>query len=92
MWFGVEVNQGKRAVILDLKTESGREALACLVRKTDVVLHNFLDRSARSLGIAHEQLAAVNPDIISCQIRASSSDARTPMALLNSRNCFSRIL
>ncbi|KPK28239.1 MAG: hypothetical protein AMJ66_10745 [Betaproteobacteria bacterium SG8_40] len=70
MWFGVEVNQGKRAVILDLKTESGREALACLVRKTDVVLHNFLDRSARSLGIAHEQLAAVNPDIISCQISA----------------------
>ncbi len=70
MWFGVEVNQGKRAIILDLKTESGREALARLVRKTDVVLHNFLDRSARSLGIAHEQLAAINPDIISCQVSA----------------------
>ena len=70
MWFGVEVNQGKRAIILDLKTESGREALASLVRQTDVVLHNFLDRSARSLGIAHEQLAAIKPDIISCQISA----------------------
>ncbi len=75
MWFGVEVNQGKRAVILDLKTESGREALARLVQKTDVVLHNFLDRSARSLGIAHEQLAAVNPEIISCQISAWGGSA-----------------
>ncbi len=70
MWFGIEVNQGKRAIILDLKTAAGREALGRLVRNTDVVLHNFLDRSARSLGIAHEQLAAVNPDIISCQVSA----------------------
>jgi crotonobetainyl-CoA:carnitine CoA-transferase CaiB-like acyl-CoA transferase len=70
MWFGVDVNQGKRAIVLDLKAESGRQALARLIQKTDVVLHNFLDRSAQSLGIAHEQLAAINPDIISCQISA----------------------
>ena len=70
MWFGVDVNQGKRALVLDLKTEAGKAALARLVEGADVVLHNFLDRSARSLGIAHDQLAAVNPDIISCQIGA----------------------
>ena len=70
MWFGVDVNQGKRALVLDLKSESGRAALARLVEGADVVLHNFLDRSARSLGIAHDQLAAINPDIVSCQIGA----------------------
>ena len=70
MWFGVDVNQGKRAVVLDLKTEDGKAALARLVEGADVVLHNFLDRSARSLGIAHDQLAAINPDVISCQIGA----------------------
>ncbi|UCH47656.1 MAG: CoA transferase [Betaproteobacteria bacterium] len=70
MWFGVDVNQGKRAVVLDLKTEAGREVMARLVKDSDVVLHNFLDHSARSLGIAHDQLAAINPDIISCQISA----------------------
>ena len=64
MWFGVDVNQGKRAIILDLKTSAGRDALAKLVRDSDVVLHNFLDRSARSIGIAHDQLAAINPEII----------------------------
>ncbi|MXW90915.1 MAG: hypothetical protein F4Z47_03860 [Rhodospirillaceae bacterium] len=70
MWFGVDVNQGKRAVVLDLKTDAGKAALARLVEGADVVLHNFLDRSARSLGIAHDQLAAINPAIVSAQIGA----------------------
>jgi crotonobetainyl-CoA:carnitine CoA-transferase CaiB-like acyl-CoA transferase len=70
MWFGVDVNQGKRAMVLDLKTGAGRGVLARLVKESDVVLHNFLDKSARSLGIAHDQLTAINPDIISCQISA----------------------
>ncbi len=70
MWFGIDVNQGKRSIVIDLKTNAGRNLLAQLVRGSDVVLHNFLDRSARSIGIAHEQLAAINPQIISCQISA----------------------
>ena len=70
VWFGIDVNQGKRTIIVDLKTESGREILTRLVKQSDVVLHNFLDKSAHSLGIGHEQLAAINPDIISCQISA----------------------
>ena len=70
MWFGVDVNQGKRALVLDLKSEAGKAALARLVEGADVVLHNFLDRSARSLGIAHDQLAVINPEIVSCQIGA----------------------
>ncbi len=78
MWFGIDVNQGKRAMILNLKTDTGRTALAQLVQDTDVVLHNFLDRSARSLGISHEQLAAINPNIISCQISAWGGAAGGP--------------
>ena len=68
MWFGVDVNQGKRAAVLDLKSDAGKAVLARLVAGADVVLHNFLDRSARSLGIAHDQLAAINPAIVSAQI------------------------
>ena len=78
MWFGVDVNQGKRALVLDLKTEAGKAALARLVEGADVVLHNFLDRSARSLGIAHDQLAAINPGIVSCQIGAWTGMAPGP--------------
>ena len=70
MWFGIDVNQGKRAIIIDLKTDAGKKMLARLVKSCDVVLHNFLDRSASAMGIAHEQLMQFNPDIISCQISA----------------------
>ena len=70
MWFGIDVNQGKRAIILDLKTGAGQQAVAEMLADTDVVLHNFLDRSAESLGIDHASLKALKPDIISCQISA----------------------
>ena len=70
MWFGVDVNQGKRALILDLKSPEGREVLERMVRQSDVVLHNFLDRSAEKLGISERQLRALNPEIISCQVSA----------------------
>ena len=70
MWFGVDVNQGKRAIILDLKTEKGKKILSSLVKQSDVVLHNFLDSSAERIGISYEQLREIKPDIISCQISA----------------------
>jgi crotonobetainyl-CoA:carnitine CoA-transferase CaiB-like acyl-CoA transferase len=70
MWFGIDVNQGKRAAIIDLKTAAGREVLAKLVRQADVVIHNFLDRSCEGIGITYEQLRAIKPDIVCCQISA----------------------
>lgn len=70
MWFGIDVNQGKQAVILDLKSPKGREILETLVKSADVVIHNFLDRSAEKLGISEAQLKRINPSIVSCQISA----------------------
>jgi crotonobetainyl-CoA:carnitine CoA-transferase CaiB-like acyl-CoA transferase len=70
MWFGIDVNQGKRATIIDLKTPDGREVLAQLVRDADVVIHNFLDRSCPGIGITYEELCAIKPDIICCQVSA----------------------
>ena len=72
MWFGVDVNQGKRAIVLDLKAADGRRTLEKLVRDADVVLHNYLDGSARTLGIDQESLSRINPEIISCQVGAWS--------------------
>ena len=70
MWFGVDVNQGKRAIILDLKSPAGRAILEKLVKQADVVLHNFLDRSAEKIGISDRQLRQIKPDIITCQVSA----------------------
>ncbi|MDN7179238.1 CoA transferase [Caballeronia sp. SEWSISQ10-4 2] len=70
MWYGIDVNQGKRAAIIDLKTDQGRQVLKRLVENADIVVHNFLDKSAPGLGISYEQLRTINPNIICCQVSA----------------------
>lgn len=62
----VGVNRGKRGIVLDLKLEPAREALIDLVREADVFVHNFRPSVPARLGIAWEQLQAVNPRLIYC--------------------------
>jgi crotonobetainyl-CoA:carnitine CoA-transferase CaiB-like acyl-CoA transferase len=62
----VGVNRGKRGIVLDLKLEPAREALIDLVRGADVFVHNFRPSVPARLGIAWEQLQAVNPRLIYC--------------------------
>ena len=79
MWFGIDVNQGKRAIILDLKSAEGRAILERLIRRADVVIHNFLDRSAVKIGLSEEQLRAINPNIITCQVSAWGGPSGGPL-------------
>lgn len=70
LWFGIDVNQGKRSIVLDLKTKKGRNVLERLVRRADILIHNYLDRSLPGIGISPEQLRAINPRLITCQVSA----------------------
>jgi crotonobetainyl-CoA:carnitine CoA-transferase CaiB-like acyl-CoA transferase len=70
LWFGLDVNQGKKAVIVDLKTPQGQEILANLVARSDIVVHNYLDRSLSGIGISDDRLRTINPNIITCQVSA----------------------
>ena len=62
------LNRGKRSVVLDLKTDEGREASARLTASADVVVENFRPGVAQRLGIGYEQIAAVNPGGVHCSI------------------------
>ncbi len=66
----IGLNVGKRSILTDVKTGPGREVFERLIRWADIVVHNVLDDTARRLGIAHDQLQKINPDIISCQMSA----------------------
>ena len=66
----LDVSQGKRSILNDIKTAEGREIFQRLVTWADVVIHNCLDDVARRLGISHEQLQVINPKIVSCQVSA----------------------
>src|SRR3954452_5624899 len=44
------MNAGKRSVVLDLKSESGRQALEHLVAGSDVLVENYRPGVTRNLG------------------------------------------
>jgi crotonobetainyl-CoA:carnitine CoA-transferase CaiB-like acyl-CoA transferase len=57
-------NRGKRSVLVNLKTEQGAAILRRLVEASDVVLENFSRRAAEKLGLTHEALREIRPDIV----------------------------
>ena len=61
-------NRGKRSVILDLKTDAGRENARRLSARADVVIENFRPGVAERLGIGYDALSAANPGLIYCSL------------------------
>jgi len=62
------MNRNKRSVVIDLKTDAGREVLERLVRESDVFLQNFRVGTAERLGVGPDALRAINPRLIYCSI------------------------
>ena len=64
----LSMNRGKKSVVLDLKSEEGKETFLRLVETADVVIDNFRPGVMARLGIDHDSLAARNPRIITVSV------------------------
>jgi formyl-CoA transferase len=64
------INRNKKSVVLDLKTERGREIVLDLVRHCDVVLENFRPGTLEKWGLGPEELDQVNPNLVITRISA----------------------
>lgn len=60
----VNVNRGKRSVVLDLRSEEGKAALRKLIETADVFIHSMRSRAIAKLGFGYEDVAAINPRIV----------------------------
>jgi crotonobetainyl-CoA:carnitine CoA-transferase CaiB-like acyl-CoA transferase len=60
----VNVNRGKRSVVLDLKSDAGKTALRGLVLEADVFIHSMRAKAIAKLGFGYEDVAAANPAIV----------------------------
>ncbi len=60
----VNVNRGKRSIVLDLQTEAGKAALRELIKHADVFVHSMRGKAIDKLGFSYENVAAINPSII----------------------------
>ena len=77
----VAVNRNKRGVTLDLARDRGRQALARLLARADVLVSNFRHGALARLGLEPERLAREHPGLIQCAIvgyRSEDPRAATP--------------
>jgi crotonobetainyl-CoA:carnitine CoA-transferase CaiB-like acyl-CoA transferase len=58
------VNRGKRSIVLDLRSEEGKNALRKLIAKADVFIHSMRSRAINKLGFSYDDVSAINPAII----------------------------
>lgn len=60
----LSVNRGKRSLVVDLKTQEGRDIAYKAVAGSDVVLSSYRPGVAERLGMDYITLSAIKPDII----------------------------
>ncbi|MCV7150779.1 CaiB/BaiF CoA transferase family protein [Mycolicibacterium pyrenivorans] len=60
----VNVNRGKRSVVLDLQEESGKAAMRALIERADVFIHSMRSKAVTKLGFSYADVAEINPSII----------------------------
>ncbi|WP_068274074.1 CaiB/BaiF CoA transferase family protein [Aldersonia kunmingensis] len=60
----VNVNRGKRSVVLDLQTEEGKATLRTLIDGADVFIHSMRGKAITKLGFGYDDVATINPSIV----------------------------
>jgi crotonobetainyl-CoA:carnitine CoA-transferase CaiB-like acyl-CoA transferase len=60
----VNVNRGKRSIVLDLQEPEGKAALRALIEQADVFIHSMRAKAIAKLGFGYDAVAAINPGIV----------------------------
>jgi crotonobetainyl-CoA:carnitine CoA-transferase CaiB-like acyl-CoA transferase len=62
------MNRNKRGIVLDLKTDGGKDVLRRLVKGADVLVENYRKGTMEKLGLGYDELKTINPGLIYCEI------------------------
>jgi crotonobetainyl-CoA:carnitine CoA-transferase CaiB-like acyl-CoA transferase len=62
--YHLDVNRGKRTLLLDLKRPAGRAVLLDLVDRADILLQNFAQGVPERLGLGYARLRRAKPSLI----------------------------
>ncbi|KAB1910196.1 CoA transferase [Micromonospora tulbaghiae] len=77
----LNMNRGKKSVLLDLKAPADRAAFDRLVPAVDVLVHNMRPAAAARLALTYDDVRALHPAIVYCAIpgfRGTSRHADRP--------------
>lgn len=67
------LNRNKQSIVINLKTEAGRNVFYDLVKVSDVVIDNFRPGVLERLQIDYATLSSINPRIIQCSVTGFGS-------------------
>ena len=70
----MDVNRGKRSILLDLKQEEGCQVFFRLLETADVVVENYRKGSLAKLGLDYESLRRRKPDLVYASLNAYGYD------------------
>lgn len=73
------VNRNKRSITVNFKHRDGKELMAALARKSDVLIENLMPGKLDALGLGYDAMRKVNPAIIYASITGYGPDG--PSAL-----------
>ena len=60
----VNVNRGKRSVMLNLRDDNDKEVLRRLVATADVFIHSMRGKAIAKLGFSFDDVKAIRPDVV----------------------------
>ena len=63
-WYFAQFNRNKKSVVLDLRSDAGREALTDLLREADVLVENYRPGVLAQMGFGPERLEELNPRLV----------------------------
>jgi crotonobetainyl-CoA:carnitine CoA-transferase CaiB-like acyl-CoA transferase len=72
----LNLNRGKRSVVLDLKRAEGKDLLRTLIGKADVFIHNVRRKAIDRLGFSFDAVRAMNPSILYCSATGFASTSK----------------
>ena len=72
-FFFLLLNSNKKSIVLDLKTEDGKEAARRLVKSADIVAENLGPGVMQRLGLGWEAVSALNPRLIYASVKGFGS-------------------
>ena len=64
----MNLQRNKRGMVVDLRSEGGKEVMESLARWADVVVDNYRPGVTARLGVDYPSLRALNPRVIACSI------------------------
>jgi crotonobetainyl-CoA:carnitine CoA-transferase CaiB-like acyl-CoA transferase len=68
------LNRGKKSISLDLRKKEAQEIFKKLIKKSDVVIENFVKGTMEKWGLGYDILKEINPNIIYAKISGFGND------------------